>query len=94
LLEQNDPATPLFALNFATCSGIPLRLATLFTSHHRQRGVKRFGMRRRCNSIRRVFCEICGISALNQCMIVERFIFFFTLNAGYSLNRDSLNTGK
>jgi hypothetical protein len=34
LLEQNDPATPLFALNFATCSGIPLRLATLFTSRH------------------------------------------------------------
>jgi hypothetical protein len=43
LPEQNDiiplptiknSATPLFALNFATCSGIPLRLATMFTSRH------------------------------------------------------------
>jgi hypothetical protein len=43
LLEQNDiiplptiknSATLLFALNFATCSGILLRLATLFTSRH------------------------------------------------------------
>jgi hypothetical protein len=41
LPEQNDIiplptiknfATLLFALNFATCSGIPLRLETLFTS--------------------------------------------------------------
>jgi hypothetical protein len=43
LLEQNDiiplptiknSATPLFTLNFAMCSGILLRLATLFTSRH------------------------------------------------------------
>jgi hypothetical protein len=43
LPEQNDiiplptiknSATPLFALNFATCSGILLHLATLFTSCH------------------------------------------------------------
>jgi hypothetical protein len=27
-------ATPVFALNSATCSGIPLCLATLFTSCH------------------------------------------------------------
>jgi hypothetical protein len=29
-----NSATPLFALNFATCSGILLRLASLFTSRH------------------------------------------------------------
>jgi hypothetical protein len=43
LPEQNDiiplptiknSATPLFALNFTTCSRTPLRLATLFTSRH------------------------------------------------------------
>jgi hypothetical protein len=42
LPEQNDfprptiknSATLLFALNFATCDGIPLHLATLFTSRH------------------------------------------------------------
>jgi hypothetical protein len=28
-----NSATPLFALNSATCSGMPLRLAALFTSH-------------------------------------------------------------
>jgi hypothetical protein len=33
LLTIKNSATPLFALNFATCSGIPFRLATLFTSH-------------------------------------------------------------
>jgi hypothetical protein len=34
LLTIKDSATPLFALNFATCSGILLRLVTLFTSRH------------------------------------------------------------
>jgi hypothetical protein len=29
-----NSATPLFALNFGKCSGIPLLLATLFTSRH------------------------------------------------------------
>jgi hypothetical protein len=29
-----NSATPLFALYFAMCSGIPLHLATLFTSRH------------------------------------------------------------
>jgi hypothetical protein len=34
LLTIKNSATPLFALNFATCRKILLRLATLFTSHH------------------------------------------------------------
>jgi hypothetical protein len=34
LATIKNSATPLFALNFATCSGIPLSMATLFSSRH------------------------------------------------------------
>jgi hypothetical protein len=34
LLTIKNSAKPFFALNFATCSGILLHLATLFTSRH------------------------------------------------------------
>jgi hypothetical protein len=34
LLTIKNSATLLFTLNFAMCSGIPLCLATLFTSRH------------------------------------------------------------
>jgi hypothetical protein len=48
----------LFALNSATCSGISLCLATLFTRCHQHRGMKRFGMRWRCNNIGHDFVDL------------------------------------
>jgi hypothetical protein len=92
LLTIENSITPLFALNFATCSGIPLRLATLYRP---PLAAWREAVWHEAVAVALGVFFVRFASFPHQ--IEVRFLkgsYSFTLNVGYSLNRDSLNMGK